>query len=455
MSLILRTQPDPIALPARAEAQVCYAMVSIAADAGGVGAPVSWALVADASRSMRIPIVSEEQFRELVRAGGAQEVLVDGVPVWQLSGPVPEEIRASAPSALDYTARALHSVVERLDQGDRFSLVACAEQALTLVPSAGGDRRADLVAGISRLRSLRLGERTDLAGGMRLGLAELAHGAAHGSVRRLILLTDGFTENPDACVALARQAAQAGVSVSTLGLGGEFQDDLLTALADLSGGRASFLRRADQIPAAVAAELDAARGVAAQALSLEVSLPQGAALRRATRISPSLAELESSGESPRTQTLHLGDLERGAPIRLLLELLAPPEPLRPAVGGARRRLCALAASSGAARASADVVAHYTPAAPPPPAALLDAAARASAMRLQRRAFEAAGRGDHGGAAGLMRAAAARLRNLGEPALAEAALREAASLEATGQTSGVGRRELTYATRRLGEHEADS
>ena len=452
MSLILRTQPELIALLPRTVAQVCYALVSLAADAGGVAAPVSWALVADASRSMRIPIVNEEQFRELVRAGGAQEVLVDGVPVWQLSGPVPDEIRDSAPSALDYTARALHNVVERLDRTDRFSLVACAEQAQTLVPSTSGDRRADLVAGISRLRSLRLGERTDLASGMRLGLAELAHGAAPGSVRRLILLTDGFTENPDDCLNLARQAAGAGVSVSTLGLGGEFQDDLLTALADLSGGRASFMRHADQIPAAVSTELDAARGVAAQSLNLEITLPQGTSLRRATRISPSLAPLELSGSDPRIQTLHLGDLERGVPIRLLLELLAPPEPPRPPPGGARRRLCALTASSGTAHIGADIVAHYSATAPPPAPIILNAAGRAAAMHLQRRALDSVGSGDHVGAAGLMRAAAARLHDLGEPSLAEAALREATALESTGQTTGVGRRELTYATRRLGEHE---
>ncbi|NTV63950.1 MAG: VWA domain-containing protein, partial [Oscillochloris sp.] len=76
----------------------------------------------------------------------------------------------------------------------------------------------------------------------------------------------------------------------------------------------------------------------------------------------------------------------------------------------------------------------------------------SALRLQRRALEAAGKGEHAAAAGLLRAAAARLRDLGEAALAEAALAEAATLEATGSSSGVGQRELTYATRRLGEHE---
>ena len=76
MSLRLSVFPEPIALAPREEAQLCYALVTVEADANGAARPVNWALVADASRSMRIPIVSEAQFRELVREGGAQEVLV-------------------------------------------------------------------------------------------------------------------------------------------------------------------------------------------------------------------------------------------------------------------------------------------------------------------------------------------------------------------------------------------
>ncbi len=451
MSLTLSLYPHEITLAPRAEAQLCYALVTLAADTGGGAMPVSWAVVADASRSMRIPIVSEEQFRALVRSGGAQEVLVDGVPVWQLPGPVPDEVRASAPSALDHTARALHSIVERLDRADRLALVACAEQALLLV-AAGGERRAELVAGIARLRSLRLGEETDLAAGIGLALDELQRGGA--GVRRLILLTDGFTRDPEACVNLARVAAAQGISVSTIGLGGEFQDDLLTRLADLSGGRAAYLRRADLIPAAVAAELDAARAVAAQALTLTLELPRGVTLRHATRLSPALAPLEwdSSDAAGRRLTLHLGDLERGAPARLLLELLAPPLPPHAVPGGPRMRLAALSANSGDARAAANLVAHYTAQPSVLPPAVLNAAARASAARLQRRAAEAATRGDSQGAAQLLRAAAARLHDLGEAPLAAAALREAEALATTGRNTGAGARELTYATRRLGEYE---
>lgn len=454
MSLRLILQPDPVTLIPRAEPQVCYVLLNVVADTGGGTAPVNWALVADASRSMRIPIVSEEQFRLLVRAGGAQEVLVDGVPVWQLTAPVPETIRAEAPSALDYTTRALHSILERLDRADRFSLVACAEEAITLVPSTGGDRRETLAAGITRLRDLRLGEETDLSAGMRLALSELTHGRAPRAVNRLLLLTDGFTRNPEACLELARNAADQGVSVSTLGLGGEFQDDLLLALADASGGRAAFLRKAEQIPPAVSAELDAARGVVAQALNLELHLPRGVSLRYATRLSPILAPVEIQSTSAQSAMLHLGDLERGTPLRLLLEILAPAEPPRPAPGGARLRLAQLIATSGDAQAHADIVAHYTPTAGGPGPALLTAASRAGAARLQHRASQAVAHNDYTGAAGLLRAAASRWRDLGERDLAMAAEREAGTLLATGRASSIGVKELTYSTRRLGEHEVD-
>src|SRR5262245_39728440 len=131
-TLTLTHTPNPLIVGRLHEAQLCYALIRIGAAGDGGARPVNWALVADASRSMRIPIVDEAQFRALIREGGAQETLVDGVPVWQLSSPVPPEVRAVSRSALDHVARALHSVVERLDAHDRFALVGCAEEAVLL-----------------------------------------------------------------------------------------------------------------------------------------------------------------------------------------------------------------------------------------------------------------------------------------------------------------------------------
>jgi hypothetical protein len=464
MSLNMQIQPSSPALAIRTEPQLCYVLMTLDTSATGAEArAVNWAFIADASRSMRIPIISEDQFRYLVRSGGAQEVLVDGVPVWQLTSPVPPEIRDSAPSALEYVIRALHSIVERLDHADRFTLIACAEDAVMLVPGTGGNDRAQLVYGIGKLKGLRLGEETNLARGLELGLDGLIQARTSGMtgaapqqrrVERLLLLTDGFTQHPDRCLDLARRAAAEGIAVSTLGLGGEFQDDLLTKLADLSGGQAVFLRHAEAIPRAVAAELDAARAVVAHTVALIITLTKGVALRRVTRISPTLTPLEQAAATPNSQTFHLGDLERDTPIQLLLEFLAPPAPKRmPAEGSARMRLAQFhLASDNMLATTHDLVASYTKAPAVTPSPILHAAARANAVRLQRRAMAMIAEGNPQGAAPLLRATAERMRELGENALADAALREAQAIDQTGQTTGVGAKELTYATRRLGEHE---
>jgi Ca-activated chloride channel homolog len=451
-TLTLSLTPAQLAVGLLSEAQLCYALLRISARGAppsGPGArPVNWALVADASRSMRIPIVDEDQFRALIREGGAQETLVDGVPVWQLSSPVPPEVRAAARSALDHVARALHSVVERLDAHDRFALIACAEEAVLLNRSASGAQRADLARGIARLASLNLGEQTDLAQGIELGLGELrrsrAAQAQRGMVDRLLLLTDGFTQRPDACLALASAAADEGVAISTVGLGGEFQEEVLTALADRSGGRALFLHKPDDIPRAIGAELDAARAVAVRTAALRVVPAAGVAVRRVTRIRPDLATLYEDGANAAPADLPLGDLAAGASIVLLLELLAPPWKQGQAAL-ARIELTA----GGAPAAGAELFVGYQHSPPNQPPEVLDAAARANAARLQHRALAAAASGASAEATRLLRAAAARLDALGEHDLAGATRANAAAIEQGGTASPLATKELTYATRRLG------
>jgi len=451
-SLTIQITPNQLMLGLLPNPQLCYLLLSVAA--GGAGnRPVNWALVADASRSMRIPIVSEDQFRMLLRYGGAQEVLIDGVPVWQLTGPVPPEVRAVSPSALDFVARALHSIVDRLGQHDRFALIACAEEAMLLTRSTSGADQAALARGIARLPSLNLGEQTDLAHGIELGLNELRQGRniQPDSKRadRLLLLTDGFTQHPEECLRLASVAAAEGVAITTIGLGGEFQEDVLTNLADRSAGRAVFLRKPEGIPRAIAAELDAARAVAARQTVLRAALANGVTLRRATRIRPSLTILDQQLQVPANNhdpyELRLGDIEADVPLTLLLELMAPPQAAGPALLG---RLTV--SSDGAPGVESDLHAAYQGQIPLTSPEVVDAAARANAARLQQRALQTAARGDAPEAARLLRAAAARMDDLGEHALGDSARKQATTLEQKGQPNPLLTKELTYATRRLGD-----
>jgi Ca-activated chloride channel homolog len=438
--------------------QLCYLLLTISAHGSGAGRPVNWALIADASRSMRIPIVDEAQFRALLRENAAQETLVDGVPVWQLSGPVPPEVRATSPSALDHVARALHSIVERLDGNDRFALVACAEEAVLLNRSASGAERAELVRSISRLKSLNLGEQTDLAQGIELGLNELRRGRAsarpavgHDAAERLLLLTDGFTQRPDECLRLANTAAAEGIAISTIGLGGEFEEDVLTGLADRSAGRAVFLRNPEDIPRAIATELHAARAVAARGVTLGIAPATGITAHRITRIRPALTMLEpiehqhpQNGRPSELVEVRLGDVEANIPVIVLLELLVPPRNIGLGTLG-RISL----ASAGTPDAEMAIQASYQVQSAIVPPEVLDAAARANAARLQQRGLELAARGDATEAARLLRAAAIRLDDLNERKLAALARGQATALEQGSAANPLATKELIYATRRLG------
>ena len=436
----LNVTPEIIALGAQRQTQLCYLLVTISAQSGEARA-VNWAFVADASRSMRIPIVDEAQFRALIREGGAQETLVDGVPVWQLPASLPSELRASVKSPLDHVGHALHTLLERLDNADRFALIACAESAAVLTPSAPGDSRAQLVRGIDDLRQAHFGDATNLSKGLQLGLDQLQRGRDNRRVDRLILLTDGFTEQPEACLALAKEAAATNVAISTLGLGGEFQEQLLTELADITGGQAWMVRRPSDIPKAVAAELAAARASAASALTLTVVGQHGALIRRITRIQPTLSELHEA--QSRAATVRPG--EGSAPIMLLVELLAPAET------ESRATIAEVTlAEQGRQIATIPVTVrrylHVPEAAP----AVREAAAWANVARLQTRARDQAAH-DPAHAARLLTSVAARLDELGATHLAETARAQATAIT-NGATSELALKELRYATRRLGNIE---
>lgn len=453
----LAVQPDSLDLALLAKPQICYALLGIHTNpTNDAGCTRHYALVIDASRSMRIPIVDEQAFRELVRAGGAREILVDGVPVWQLTQPIPAAIRARTPGALDYTARALRTVIERLGQADCLTLIACAEQSEVLIAGACGLDHARLMQGIDRLTRIHPGQTTDLAQGIALGLAELArqHPQAGQLTRHLILLTDGFTQNDETCMALARQAVDMGIQISAIGLGSQFQHDLLTTLADLTGGRAIFLSDASAIPQAIAQELEYDWSVSTQSISLSLRLSQHTHLRRATRLTPELTTLEPLRPTEREAILHLDGLSERNPTIILLEFLSPPVPsaVPPDSSPIRRvRLARLQISNETLPDSSyDLVATYTPTPADLSPVVLNAVARVTAAHLQQRAFAAIESGDLDTGITLLRAMAARLHDLSETNLAGIALREATMVAQTGQMSEIGASELRYGTRRLGQ-----
>ncbi len=69
---------------------------------------------------------------------------------------------------------------------------------------------------------------------------------------------------------LAQTGAREGVGTSTIGFGGDFDEALLTAMADAAGGNAHWAETPDEAPAIFARELEGLTSVAAQNVTVEL-----------------------------------------------------------------------------------------------------------------------------------------------------------------------------------------
>ena len=94
-------------------------------------------------------------------------------------------------------------------------------------------------------------------------------------MRKILLLTDGQANvgiTDHRALALLAQTAAGGerIGTTTIGIGSDFDEELLTRMADAGGGNAHYAETADAAPAIFSRELDGLTQVAAQNVSIEI-----------------------------------------------------------------------------------------------------------------------------------------------------------------------------------------
>ena len=445
-------------IPVTHQRHLVYVLVEVEPDDAqptepGGSTAINLGLVVDASRSMSIPILTDQQFQKLRSMGMARQKTVDGVQVWQFD--VPKGFQIEAPSNMDFTKEALRTVADMLRPEDRFSLVAFAEDALLMIGSTPATRKSELVEAVDRLDRIDLGDETYMGRGMEMGHKLIAAGqtagaAGGGAVRaaisRMIVLTDGYTKDKQDAYAWAQRAKQAGIVVSTMGLGLDFNEELLISLADASGGESYFVEDPHEIPGAFRQELARAQSITWQDLSLTLATPADVTLRRAHRVRPAIAAASIAGG-----TIALGHLEAERPPAALIELVVPPRP----EGDYRLAQIALQGHTGdhisQTVAQQDVLVRYTERpslAGQTNAHLMSVVQAVSAFKLQSQAIEEAAQGNLSRATRRLRTAGERLKEMGQEDLGETMLVEADLLEKEGQMSSEGTKKLRYGTRKL-------
>ena len=211
---------------------------------------------------------------------------------------------------------AVERAIATLDQRDRFSVVFYDDRVDVVIASASASATAREAAR-DALRRVDARGSTNLFEGWMRGCEQVALHAGGEVVSRTLLLTDGLANvgvtDRFELESHASELRRRGVATSTFGVGHDFDEGLLEAMAGAGGGNFYYIEDARQIADFMTSELGEALEVVAREVRLEVALPYGAQLEM-------LGHERVERRDPGTWTVDVGDLvarqEREVVLRL-------------------------------------------------------------------------------------------------------------------------------------------
>jgi Ca-activated chloride channel family protein len=153
-----------------------------------------------------------------------------------------------SPEKMPYLKRSLRVFLQSLAANDIVSIVAYSTEPEVIVPACEVGDGAWIDRAIGRLEP---DGSTNLHGGLMLGFSEVDRRFDARRNNRVILLTDGIANvgvtDPDQIAADAQEFNQRGIALSTIGLGREFNDALLSHLAIQGQGAYHYIDSAEEM----------------------------------------------------------------------------------------------------------------------------------------------------------------------------------------------------------------
>lgn len=189
-----------------------------------------------------------------------------------------------------FAREAASFAVQQLLPRDKVSLTIYDDHVDVLVPTTSGSNHQPILEAI---RGVHPRGSTDLFGGWAKGAGQAVEGFIQGGLNRVLLLTDGLanqgiTDPQKICQRVHTEVDKRKVSTSTFGVGEQYNEDLLSAMAESGDGNYFYIRSPDQIPQMFESEL---RGLAATT-GVKVSL--GIMPAQDVRVAEVLNDLEKT-----------------------------------------------------------------------------------------------------------------------------------------------------------------
>ena len=180
---------------------------------------------------------------------------------------------------IGFARDAAMSIIDQLESYDRVAIVTFDSDVQVVMESRLATHPETIKAAINRIRT---GSNTALYGGMTTGAEQVRANYNAEFLNRVIVLSDGIanvgpSSNEELATA-ARTLGDQGISVTTMGLGLDYNENAMTAIADAAGGNYYFIESADQMAYQFGQEIYGMTRVAALHSTLTLELSDGVTL---------------------------------------------------------------------------------------------------------------------------------------------------------------------------------
>lgn len=178
---------------------------------------------------------------------------------------------------LKYVKQAASFLTDQLNAEDRLSIVTYESGVEVIQPPTKVINKAMIK---TKIASIVDAGSTNLSGGMLKGYSLVSANFAKDNVNRVLLLSDGLANvgisDPNKLQEIARKKTrEEGISISTFGVGADFDEKMMTGLSEHGSGGYYFIDSPDKLPQIFGTELKGLLSVVAQNAKLKISFPAG------------------------------------------------------------------------------------------------------------------------------------------------------------------------------------
>lgn len=181
---------------------------------------------------------------------------------------------------MKYVKIACNSIIKELDKEDKLSVIVYNNSSQVLVKTIPMTHPDSVIA---KINAVVADGGTNIEGGLVKGYAELVANYDKKAVNKLILLSDGMANagitNPVQLAAIASEKKlKNNISLSSFGVGREFNENLMNSLAESGNGNYYFIDSAGKVESILAQEFNEIMNIQGMNGKITVQLPKGISL---------------------------------------------------------------------------------------------------------------------------------------------------------------------------------